>query len=475
MVVGNLPESTEVAILGAGPGGYVAAIRAAQLGKEVTVISKDAEPGGVCLLRGCIPSKALIEATRYLEKIPEAAVMGLHVEGLRLEIKELQDWKAQVVQKLSSGVKQLLKNYKIQWIQGEAEFTDTHSLKIATPEGEKTLKFQQAIIATGSRVRKLPEFPMDGKQILSSREALNLREVPKHLLVIGGGYIGLELAGVYRKLGSQITIVESMDQLMPGLDKDLLRPLLKKLKAQEIAIHLNTTAKLVQQDKSGVKISAKNKEGETWEGDFSHVLVSIGRVPNSENLGLEKINIKINERGFIPINEFCQTSQKHIYAIGDVVGGMMLAHKASREGKIAAAHICGEQDAWDNFVPAVVFTDPEIAYVGLQESEAKAKGFETKIGLFPFAALGRALTMNETEGMIKVVTEEKTGRLLGVQMVGPHVSDLIAEATLALEMGTTAEDLSHTIHAHPTLPEALEEAVESIEGMSIHRFQKRSK
>lgn len=473
MVVGNLPESSEVVIIGAGPGGYVAAIRLAQLGKEVTVISNDPAPGGVCLLRGCIPSKALIEVTRLLEKIPAAAEMGIHVEGLRLEPGELQDWKEKTIQKLTSGIKQLFKNYKIQWIQGEARFHDAHSLKIKTAEGEKSLNFKQAIIATGSRPRELPGFPVDGAQILTSREALSLREAPKHLLIIGGGYIGLELAGVYRKMGSEITVVEATEQLMPGLDKDLLRPLNKNLKKQGLDIHLKTTAEITSQNAEGISIQAKNETGETWEKTFSHVLVSIGRVPNGENLNIGAAGLELNERGFVPINEFCQTAQKHIYAIGDVAGGMMLAHKASREGKIAAAHIAGEQDAWDNQVPAVVFTDPEIAYVGLQESQAIEKGFEIKTGLFPFAALGRAQTMNETEGMVKVVAEKSTDRLLGVQMVGPHVSDLIAEATLALEMGATAHDLSLTIHAHPTLPEAIEEACEAIEGMSIHRFQRR--
>jgi dihydrolipoamide dehydrogenase len=300
-----------------------------------------------------------------------------------------------------------------------------------------------------------------------------LKSVPKNLLVIGGGYIGLELGGVFAAAGAKVTVVEATDQLLPGLDPDLLRPLKKRLKELGVEVQLKTTATQWAEKNNAMEITLQDEDKKTSKHLFDQVLVSVGRAPHSENLGLEKAKVKIDAKKFISINEKCQTNQPHIYAVGDVAGGMMLAHKAGREGKIAAANIAGRSDAFDNQVPAIIFTDPEIAYVGLQESEAVGRGIEVETGMFPFAALGRALTMEETEGFVKVVAEKSTGRVLGVQMVGPHVSDLIAEATLGIEMGATLEDFALTIHAHPTLPEALEEAMESVLGMPIHRYQRK--
>jgi dihydrolipoamide dehydrogenase len=337
----------------------------------------------------------------------------------------------------------------------------------------QTLQFEQAIIATGSGPRSIPGFDFDGKNILSSTEALSLKTIPKKLLIIGGGYIGLELGGVFAPAGAQVTVVEATDQLLPGLDPDLLRPLKKRLKELGVEVHLKTLAKQWTKKNNELEIILQDENKKETKALFDQVLVSVGRGPNSKDLGLEKAYVQVDEKGFIAINERCQTNQFHIYAVGDVAGGMMLAHKAAREGKIAAANIAGQSDAFDNQVPAIIFTDPEIAYVGLQVNEAIAKGIEVETGMFPFAALGRALTMDETEGFVKVVAEKSSGRVLGVQMVGPHVSDLIAEATLGIEMGATIEDFSLTIHAHPTLPEALEEAMESVIGMPIHRYQRK--
>lgn len=472
MVVGNLSESTEVAVLGAGTGGYVAAIRLAQLGKEVTLISKDELPGGVCLLRGCIPSKALITAAGLFQKIQRAHTMGIHVDNPRLDWPQLQAWKDQVVKKLSGGVSQLLKQNKVQWIHGEAEFDSANSLRIRTEGGPQSLDFDQAIIATGSHPKTIPHFDWDGKKIISSTEALSLPSPPEKLLVIGGGYIGLELGGVYAAAGSRVTVVEATGQLLPGMDPDLLRPLKRRLKELKIETFLKTLATAWKDHPEGIEVTLQDENKASRQVVFSCALVAVGRGPNSKGIGLEKTGVQTDDGGFITINDKCQTNLPHLYAIGDVAGGMMLAHKSSREGKIAAANIAGRVDGFDNQVPAVIFTDPEIAYVGLQEKEAKDQGLEVETGMFPFAALGRALTMDETEGFVKVVAQKSSGRVLGVQMVGPHVSDLIAEATLGIEMGASLEDFALTIHAHPTLPEALEEAMESVIGMPIHRFQR---
>lgn len=473
MVVGSLSESTEVVVIGAGMGGYVAAIRLAQLGKEVTLVSDEENPGGVCLIRGCIPSKALITAAQLFQKIQNSQVMGIHVENPRFDWKELQTWKEGVLKKLTGGVKQLLKQNGVNWTVGEAKFLSEKTLEIRGEQGVQTLQFEQAIIATGSRPRSIPGFDFDEKNILSSTGALSLQTIPKNLLVIGGGYIGLELGGVFAAAGSKVTVIEATDQLLPGVDLDLLRPVKRRLKELEVEIFLKTLATGWKKKNNFMEVTLQDENKKESKSVFDQVLVSVGRAPNSERLGLEQARVKVDDKGFISVNERGQTSQPHIYAVGDVAGGMMLAHKAAREGKVAAANIAGKHDAFDNQVPAIIFTDPEIAYVGLQESEAKEKGIEAETGMFPFAALGRALTMEETEGFIKVVAGKASGRVLGVQMVGPHVSDLIAEATLGIEMGATVEDFSLTIHAHPTLPEALEEAMESVLGMPIHRYQRK--
>lgn len=475
MVVGDLSESTEVAILGAGPGGYVAAIRLAQLGKEVSIISKDEFPGGTCLQRGCIPSKALIEAAKHFAMIPQLNQMGIHVQNLRVDFTEMQKWKDQKVKRLSEGILQLFKQHKIRFIHGEGKFLSSKELEIHTEKGISKLNFEHAIIATGSRPKQLKDFPFDKKKVLSSREILSLQKIPQSLSIIGGGYIGLEIACVLNSLGTHVNVIEAMSEILPSLDREVRNILIKHLKKKNIRLVLSAKSKSIEIKNEQVILDVQmdDESIEKFESDI--LLVAVGRDPLTQNIGLENIPIELDSKGFIKINTHCQTEQKNIYAIGDVVGGMMLAHKASAEAKIAAAHICGQKSAWDNLVPAVIFTDPEIAYVGLNETEAKERGIEVSTGMFPFAALGRAQTMEQTEGFIKCIAEKNTQRLIGVQMIGPHVSDLISEATLAIEMGARLEDLALTIHPHPTLSEALEESIESALGIPIHRFQRERK
>ncbi|MCC6274092.1 MAG: dihydrolipoyl dehydrogenase [Deltaproteobacteria bacterium] len=473
MVVGDLTESTEVAVLGGGPGGYVAAIRLAQLGKEVTLVNDDVLPGGVCLLRGCIPSKALIEAGNLLHRIPAAAAMGILADNPRVDWPALQRWKDSVVQKLGRGVEQLLKQHKVKTLAGRGAFVGSHSLEVRTESGLQHLAFEQAVVATGSRPRPLPDLPFDGEKIISSDQALALPEIPPSLLVIGGGYIGLELGEVYAKLGSRVTVLEALPELLPGTDPALIRPVKKKLESLGVQILLKTQAKKIKPADREVVVEWVSEDGASGQVTANRVLVAIGRVPNSEGLGLEALGVTRDTKGFVKVDARQRASLPHIYAIGDVAGGIQLAHKASREGVVAAHNIAGEADAFDNQVTAVIFTDPEIAYVGLSEAQAKERGIETSTGMFGFPANGRALTLDDAEGFVKVVAEKSSRRILGVQMVGPHVSELISEATLGLEMGAFVADLDLTIHPHPTLSEALHEAAEGVLGMAIHRYQKK--
>ncbi|HCU24555.1 MAG TPA: dihydrolipoyl dehydrogenase, partial [Deltaproteobacteria bacterium] len=469
MVVGTLSEATEIAVIGGGVGGYVAAIRLAQYGKEVTLINREALPGGVCLLRGCIPSKALIEAANFYRRIPAAAHFGVLAEKVSVDFSKMQQWKNSIVDKLGHNVAGLLKQNGVQYLQGEAVFSAAHTLEIRGESGLGELNFKSAIIASGGRPRALGGIEFDGERILSSDHALSLQEIPERLLVVGGGYIGLELGEVYAKLGSQVTIVEALPSLLSGIDPALLRPLNRKLETLSVEVLLETQVASAKNQGKEVAVILKDKSGSSIERTCSHLLIAVGRRPNSENLGLQKLGVETDAKGYLRVNSRMQSSRPHLYAVGDVAGGIQLAHKASREGLVAAANIAGHADAFDNQVPAVIFTDPEIAYVGMDELQAKAQGLKVLTGQFPFAANGRALTMDETEGFVKVVVEASSKRILGIQMVGPHVSDLISEATVALEMGAFLEDLELTIHPHPTLSETLHEAVESVLGMSIHR------
>ncbi|MBC7691680.1 MAG: dihydrolipoyl dehydrogenase [Methylotenera sp.] len=465
-----IQKQADVVVLGAGPAGYVCAIRLAQLGKKVTVVERGVV-GGVCLNVGCIPSKALIYAGTMFEKMSHMNEIGLEVQGAKVNMPKLIEWKGTVVKKLTSGVAQLLKANGCEVIAGDAKFTGPKALTVKTSDGEINLTFNQCVIATGSRPTALPGFTIDQDKYLDSTGALEQRSVPKSLLCIGGGYIGLELGTFFAKVGTKVTVVEASPGLLGGVDPDLTKVVAKNLTKRGVEIKLATLIDTHKVEKNGVAV--KFKDGTS--GIFEKVLVTIGRTPNSDGIGLDKAGLKPDAKGFLTVNAQRQTSVPHLYAIGDIAGQPLLAHKGSKEGMIAAEAIAGNKVAYDVLgMPAVIFTDPEIATVGLTEAEAKAKGLEVKIGNFPFAANGRALSIAEPDGFVKMIGDAKTGRLLGVHIVGAEASNLIAEATLAIEMGAMVEDLALTVHAHPTLPETLMEAAEATLGHAIHIFQKKA-
>ncbi len=473
MVVGEITMGTDVLIIGAGPGGYVAAIRAAQLGKDVTLVEKD-ELGGVCLNVGCIPSKALIYASYVYEKIKHLDEMGISVKEVKVQLERVQAWKESVVRKLTAGVKQLLEGNGVNVLQGKASFLSAKKCLVESEHGTQAIEFKDCIIATGSVPMTIPGFEIDGETVIDSTGALGLKRLPESLAVIGGGYIGLELGMVYAKLGSRVTIVEMLDQLLPGTDAELVRPVARKAQASGLEVHVKSQAKELKRGKSGAQLVIATPDG-AKKLEVEKVLVSVGRKPHTP-LGLDKLGLRPDEKGFLKVDEQRRTSNPHVYAIGDVAGPPMLAHKASHEGLVAAEAICGLPSAADwQTVPAVIFTDPEIAYVGLSEAEARKAGFTPLIGRFPFAALGRAISMNETEGFIKIIADQETNVVLGVQIIGPEASNLISEAALAIEMGARLEDLAMTIHPHPTLPEGLMEAAEAAMGQAIHILNPKKK
>ncbi len=461
-----------VVVIGAGPAGYVCAIRLAQLGQKVTVVESQ-YLGGTCLNVGCIPSKAMIAAGALLERIQRASAMGITAKGVELDLARLVGWKAEIVAKLTGGVGSLLKSHKIEHVVGRGRIADARSVKVATASGEKTLACDDIVLATGSVPMSIPGFELDGKRVWSSTEALAPDRVPRHLLVIGAGYIGLELGFLYRNLGSEVTVVEFTEGALPGQDRDCVKIIERSLKKHGMKLITRTAAKgyEAQGQKLFVKVESRDKGTDTIECD--QVLCTVGRKPYSDKLGLESVGLQVDERGFLPVDKQMRTKVPNVYAIGDLAGQPMLAHKGSREGLVAAAVIAGQKDEFDSrCVPAVIFTDPEMASVGLLEDEAKKQGREVAIGQFPFAASGRALTKLETDGFVKIVADARTDEVLGVHMVGPDVTELVAEAALAIEMGATTEDVARTIHAHPTLPEAVMEAAEAVHRMAIHIYQR---
>lgn len=473
MVVGDLAQEVDVVVIGGGIGGYTAAIRAAQLGRTVLLVEKE-HVGGVCLNVGCIPSKALIHAADQVEKIKKADQLGLEVsDDVKVNMPKLMQWKDKVVKQLTNGVKTLLKGNQIELVEGEAYFTDHNRIRVVNDEQGQTYQFEDVIIATGSRPAELPSVPFDRERILSSTEVLSLQEVPKSLLVIGGGYIGLELGTALAKLGSEVTILEGEKSILPDTDKALSRMVTRRLKKLGVNVMTEAMVQSGENTDDQVELVVKHKgEEKTLQADYA--LVSIGRKPNTSEMGLEGIGIELDERGFIKIDERCQTNVDHIYAVGDCAGGALLAHKAGYEGRIAAEALCGQKSIIDyHAMPFVIFSDPEIAYTGLTESEAKEQGYEVKTSRFAFQANGRALTMNQSDGFVQVVADAKSNQVLGVQMVGPEVSSLIGEAVLAIEMGANAEDISLTIHPHPTLTEPLMEASEGILGHAISMINKK--
>lgn len=466
MVVGDFAIELDTLVVGAGPGGYVAAIRAAQTGQKVTIVDKGAL-GGVCLNVGCIPSKALIEAGTRYSQAKNSEEMGIITKEVSVDFEKVQEWKAGIVNKLTSGVESLLKGNKVDIVKGEAYFVDRNTVRIMDDKSSQTYTFKNCIIATGSTPIEIPSFKFSDR-ILDSTGALALKEIPKKLVVIGGGYIGTELGAAYSDFGTEVTILEGASEILSGFEKDMTAVLKRNLKKKNVQIITNAMAKSSEETDTGVKVTyeAKGKE-ETIEADY--VLVTVGRYPNTREIGLEEVGIELDERGLVKIDKQCRTNIDNIYAIGDIVAGPPLAHKASYEGKIAAEAIAGEKSEIDyNGIPAVMFAAPEIASVGYTEVEAKEAGFDVKASKFPFAANGRALSLGNTDGFVRLVTRKEDGLILGGQVVGANASDIISEIGLAVETGMTAEDLALTIHAHPTLGEVTMEAAEVATGRPIH-------
>jgi dihydrolipoamide dehydrogenase len=473
MVMGELERETQMVVIGSGPGGYAAAFRAADLGLEVTLIDAAPALGGECLHHGCIPSKALLTATHLLDQITTAQTMGIQVEHVSVDPATMTQWKDGILGQLAKGLQQLAERRGIEIVHGQATFTGSRRIRISEA-GAGSLSFEHAIIATGSHAMQLPGIEIDGERVMTSHEALQVRVVPQRLLVIGGGYIGLELGSVYARLGSQVTIVELTAQLLPGIERDLVQVVQQSLRKRGVEILLRTKVTGVQHEGQHVTVNLAQENGTTQALEVDHVLVAVGRRPNTERLGLEQTRVKLDGRGFIQVNAQRRTADARIYAVGDVTGEPMLAHKAAREGKVAAEAIAGEPAAFDNVtVPAVVFTEPEIAFCGMSEEQARAAGYTLKVGKFPFRALARALTLNATEGFVKVIADAERDIVLGVRMVGPGASDLISEAVLAIEMGAQLEDLAASIHPHPTLSEAVAEAAEVALQRTIHLYNPR--
>lgn len=466
MVVGDFPIETDTIVVGAGPGGYVAAIRAAQLGQKVTIVEKG-ELGGVCLNVGCIPSKALISASHRFHEAKNSEDIGITAENVTLDFGKVQDWKAGVVKKLTGGVEGLLKGNKVDIVKGEAYFVDENSIRVMDENSAQTYTFKNAIIATGSRPVEIPGFKYS-KRVIDSTGAINLDEFPEKLVVIGGGYIGTELGSAYANFGTEVTIIEGAADILSGFEKQMTALVKRNLKKKNVNIITKAEAKGVEETDSGVKItySAKGEE-QTIEADY--VLVTVGRRPNTDELGLEQVGVKINDKGLIEVDKQCRSNVSSIFAIGDIVDGPKLAHKASYEGKIAAEAIAGHSSEVDYIgIPAVVFSEPELASVGYSEQEAKDEGIEIEAARFPFAANGRALALNATDGFVKLITRKEDGLIIGGQIAGANASDMIAEIGLAIEAGMTAEDVAMTIHAHPTLGEMTMEAAEVALGTPIH-------
>lgn len=478
MVVGDLEESTQLLIVGAGPGGYVAAIRAAQLGKQVVLVDKSKNRlGGVCLHQGCIPSKALIHAADIAYSMRSHADMGISFKEEVVDIPKMQAWKQHAIDQLTTGISYLLEKNGVEVVLGSVFFDGPHTARVEAAHGLLSYRFDSAIIATGSHPLSVPplEFSPDRKRLLHSDQALEFNSVPKKLIVVGGGYIGLELGTVYAKLGSQVTLIQRSSRILSNMALEPALEIQKNLAKIGITLLTDTTVSQYQEtsERAMVTIETKGKGKEVLSADY--VLVALGRKPNTSGLGLDKAGVKVDDSGFIPVNQQCQSNVSHIYAIGDMAGQPLLAHKAFRQGKVAAEVVAGKKSAFDNrSIPAVVFCDPEYASVGWSEAECLEKGIKIRVGKFPFSALGRAVALGKTIGYVKVIAEEQTGVLLGAEILGEHAGDMISEYSLALELGATLEDIANTIHPHPTFGEALGEAAEEALGKAIHVFKKKS-
>ena len=463
-------KTFDAVVIGAGPGGYVAAIRLAQLGKKTALVDKEAL-GGVCLNWGCIPSKALIAAANLVEAVREAADRGITADP-KVDIDRLRQFKNDVVKKLVGGVGMLENGNGVEVLKGKATFVGPNAIEVEGKDGKERVEAGAFIVATGARPIEIPGFAFDGKDVWSAKEAVDLPDLPKRLVVIGGGIIGLELGTVYAKLGSKVIVVEALPTILSGIDPEAVRLVQKGLRQRDAVVHVNAKAKGLE--RTGGALSVKIEvDGQEQAIECDKVLVAVGFRPNSENLGLEKVGVKVGPKGFVEVNERYQTSVPSIYCIGDLAGPPLLAHKASKEGEIAAEVIAGKKSVRDWVaLPAAIFTDPEVAVVGLSEEEARKQGYEPITGKFAFAALGRAIAIDHTEGFVKVIADKESKLLLGATIVGAEASDLIAEAALALEMGAYVEDVALTIHAHPTLPEAFMEACKAALGEAIHALNR---
>ena len=466
-------SKTNLVVIGAGPGGYAAAFLAADLGMNVTLIDKEKNPGGVCLYRGCIPSKAFLHVAKLINETHEAKDWGVEFSEPKINLEKLRDWKSSVVSKLTGGLGQLSKQRKINYLQGKASFINSSTLKIEKQNGEvENFSFDKAIIATGSIIATIPALQIKSSRVLNSSTALDLPLIPKSLLVIGGGYIGLELGSVYSALGTKVSVVEMMPGLLPGADRDLVIHLSKRLEKSFDKIMLDSKVVEMKEESDGLQVKIQNKNDEIAEQKYDYVLMSIGRKPDTSGLGLENTKVKVNQRGWITVNEQLRTDDANIYAIGDIVGEPMLAHKASHEGRVAVEVIAGHKVAFGpKAIPAVVFTDPEIAWAGLTETQAREKEIKYEAAKFPWSASGRATTLGRNDGVTKLIVDPDTQRLIGIGICGPGAGELIAEGVLAIEMGANLTDLKLTIHPHPTLSETLMETAEIFFGQSTHVYR----
>jgi dihydrolipoamide dehydrogenase len=462
-----------IAVVGAGPGGYAAAFLAADLGMTVTLIDPELNPGGVCLYRGCIPSKALLHVAKLIEESEQAKNWGIDFAAPKIDLTRLRSWKENVVNRLTGGLGILSKQRKVRYVRGRAAFENSTTLRVTKSDGtEESLTFDRIVIATGSRPAIIPALKLDTPRMMDSTGALNLEDIPGTLLVVGGGYIGLELGSVYAALGTRVTVVEMLPGLLPGADRDLVAPLHKQLEKMFEAILLNTTVTSVKDEGSGIRATLKAQDGSTQEKVFDRVLVSVGRKPNCEIPGLENTRVQVSPRGFIQVDKQLQTDDPAICAIGDVVGEPMLAHKASHEGRTAVEAIAGHKVAFEpHAIPAVVFTDPEVAWCGLTETQAQRENREIKVAKFPWAASGRAVTLDRPEGLTKLILDPQTERVLGLGIVGVGAGEMIAEGVVAVEMAALARDVALSIHPHPTLSETIMESAEVFYGISTHIYR----
>jgi len=458
----------QLIVIGSGPGGYHAAIRAAQLGLTTAVVEKGAI-GGVCLNVGCIPTKALLHVAEDLREAAKARDYGIDFGTPAIDLERLESWKASVVTKMTSGVGLLFKGNKIDVIEGEARFSGPHELTV----GDRTVSFEKAIVATGSRPIEIPGFEPDGETIVDSTGALMVAEVPKRFMAIGGSAIGLEFADIYHALGSETTVVELMDEIVPTSDPDVAKVLRKSFEDRGVDVRTGTKAVAQRTTDDGLEVTLETADGGQETVVVDKLLVAVGRRPNGTGLGLEEIGVTVDERGYVPVDDSMRTALPHVYAIGDVARGPLLAHKAMKEGLVAAEHAAGQPAAYDTIVPAVIYTSPELASVGMTEAEARDAGFEPRVGTFPLSASGRATTLGVKEGLVKIIGDAETDVVLGFHMVGPSAGDLVSEAALAIEMGATLEDVALTQHAHPTLAETVMEAAEHAHGRAIHIANRR--